>query len=483
MSDDFSKILDEEYERKKVNEKKKCIIAFKRRIDMAFTDLTKEMIPDKFVEKYLALDIKWRRAAKDVRKAIHKIQIQSNVDFKTEHGIVFWLDPNILPPIEMVNDIMLGICQTMYKVVGGKPRNWEKMNMKEVKRMTKQLKGNGPVIECENVDKNIWGPGMSKDGYQHVTLAFSKETKRYKIFCRVASNNLSDQLKSIMKKHIEEGNTLKHFLKSKDYHYFLKTCLRNANRLSVDASRYFTTEIELVEDGKTLIEDNYQKTTALMGVPCSVGFSNVFVHYPEMDLKMYQRYVSHLRTSPQNVHLYRHRSKSEAVCFFKGAVPQRRYSVNMLLPHKTMNFDIKNNNWVGFVSMGHGENLYCFRVNCNENYCRYISYPDVFIKEEPALGDLVEEVEEEIESGEDISESEESDIDDGIPTADIPDAVIPDISKLIKLPNFPCVRVTQKSIVYKKHKNVVLDVEKVVYGPTEGVEMHSYVNVAQFVID
>jgi len=289
-----------------------------------------------------------------------------------------------------------------------------------------------------------------------------------------------------MKESLEKELSLGDVLKSKSYNKFLKMSLRNANRFVVDAARYFKAEIELAEDWKTHIKDEYQDSNAMLGVPCGVGFSNVFVHYPKMSLKVYQRYVTHLRTSPKETKHYRHvDEKSEAVAFFKGAIPQRYYSINSILPHKTMNFNLEANHWTGFVSVGQGKNLFCLKVDCNKNHCRYVSYPDIFTRvvkmEEPEEGLVnLQPIVEEEEEGEDSNyETDE----EKIPTAKVKIVVEePVIKKSVKKKKLNYFYATPKKLKWLMHVDVELDVQKVVYGLAQGVKMVPYVNVAQFVV-
>jgi len=357
---------------------------FKRRLDTMFhPTLEREKIPEAFLKKYYDLDIKWSHEVEDMEKAIHRIEIHPNVNWVDETGMVFWLDKRMMIPMELIKTSYLGICHTMYKVIGGNPNQalQYKDHNKMLPMISKSIQGNGPHVECKGEeDTELWSPGMTEDSMQHITLAYNKENQKYKIFARTLAFTLQQKLQEKVLECKEKKMTLLEFVKKPYLLDYLKMSLRNARRLVVDAARYFHTEIDTEVDEKAFCEDNYHFTKATLGMPKSIGFSNIFVHYPGMKSTRYRIYVTSLRTSPQEISLFNEDDeKEESICFFKGMIPHQRYSMNTKKKDKVLTFGgVNGEKWKGFTSVNDGRSILSFGVECDDEKCRYLAYPAVF---------------------------------------------------------------------------------------------------------
>jgi len=372
--------LDEEYVELARQRYQKHLLEFRDRFDLSkHPSMAKEKLPPSFVEKYFKMERAWKKGLPPKSYAILGIVIQPNFDPTTENGMVIWLNKDIKVPIELVSDdnMLLGICQTSYPVVGGTPSATKPAQKPKMwKQMARCLNGVGPIKAFRKEHDCVMAPGMCPHHRQHVTMAYNKTKGHFKIFSRMGALYLSNQLKEKMKEYHKDGVTLGDFMEKPDQDELLKTTLRNANRTAVDVARYLQSIIPMKEDKYAYQSDASTHKKPYLAIPDSVGMTNVFIHLKDFDLGKYKTHTHCMGVRP-TIPLFDNVSPGKhGIAFCKGFIPQKYYATKQMMFPRILQPKLQNRKWRGFASDGIGEHITELEVHHDIQHSRYMGYPD-----------------------------------------------------------------------------------------------------------
>jgi hypothetical protein len=398
---EYVKKYEEEAERMM----KKKVERFSRRIDVSHTKYERSQIPIKFVEKYFMMNEDLVKKAYDkfnvrIKDAIEHIILMANVDFFQYTGIMFFLNTNAPVPHEIIGfDSSLGICHSAYRVRSDVTNGMKYLNGTEkiggvsyesmLPSMVKQFRASEDeqmVGSTDGMDTSIWSPGTDGLDKEFVTLAEedhegSDETfydGKYVIFSRIAPRRQST---SLLKSKIAEL-PLGKFAEHSEYLNFMDVSKRNAQRIVADAARFLKASIYTKEDDKAHINDLKYYTKPTLAIPCSHGFSNVFVKYTgttTYDIVNHLEYMKHSTTGPDVIQIKKV-VHNDCVIFFKGVIPQPMFSSTHLESNIMEPFHSrKKSGWRGFITHNQGERFTCVNVKQTTKSGRMIGYPDMFV--------------------------------------------------------------------------------------------------------